>query len=198
MEWRRIYEEWDRVRREDRAEIERLFWRLRDLGRLEEFFKLEPWAERVYREKILRELSLEQKRALEEKFIAELRKHDISVDKYRKRFEETLEAVKMLPYDMAFKEVMSLIDSIVAEEKLKKVPAAPPAPVRPPRPLEVEYPGAVMRQPIKCPTPGCPGAARFVTMTEWDPGMGLFMIRGRYVCAKCGWASGWETVGYVY
>lgn len=200
-----MYENWEKLSDADRSEIERLFLKLEELGKLEELLAKEYFAKKLYEEKLLpilpprarefpkhKYLSDEEVKEIWKEFEAYSRLRMPEVPEPRIYMDRFLERIKNAKTKQeAIDTVKRLVDEIV-REKRKIAPPPPAPPTAPP---------TIMRMPKRLiavrECPKCGGVARLTTMTERNPLTGEFEIRGKYVCAKCRWASEWETVGFL-
>ena len=208
MQWRRVYEEWERLSDADRGEIERLILKLEEQGKLDELLRKEYFARKLYDEKlspILEKAATEReweqlRKELESKFEETLTKWSIEPRGYRGRFSREFAIAKEMylttPKREAFKKTRERIKAVLEDvRRIAKPPLAPPPKLAPP--ARIKPPTIPKRLVAVMRCPKCGGVARRVTMTVRNPLTGEFEIRGRYVCQKCGWKSEWETVGFL-
>ena len=221
VDWRKVYEVYDEAPEELKERIKKIFEEKEREGKLEEFFKKEPYAERLYKEKIKpikpvivpptlprefprhKYLTDEGVKEVYEEFSAYLKLRIPEVDPaiYKERFFERIK--KARTKFEATEKARRLVEEIVRERRRM---AAPPAGV----PWQREVRRFIERRyrPLAPPVeeraagtcPVCGARLKELRKTEYDASLGDWVILRRYVCARNPehYKTDWEMVGFLF
>jgi len=224
VDWRKVYEFFDEAPDELKEKIRKLFEEKEREGKLEELFKREPYAEKLYREKIKpppkpiivpptlprefprhKYLSDEEVKEVWEEFAAYLKMRMPKLEEpkiYKEKFLHRIEKAKT-KYE-AIEKAKRLADEIVRERR-KMAPPTPP----PTMPWQREIRRFVERRyrpyapPVEAKAGTCPvcGARlKELRKTKYDVSLGDWVILRRFVCARDPehYKTDWEMVGFLF
>ena len=223
VDWRKVYEFFDEAPEELKERIRKLFEEKEREGKLKELFEKEPYAEKLYKEKIKpppkpvivpptlprefprhKYLSDEDVKQVWEEFLAYLKLRLPEIEEprvYKDRFFERIKTAKA-KYE-AINKAKRLVEEIVREKA--RITAPPP----PGRPWEREVRTFVERRyrPLAPPferkeagvCPICGSRLKAVQRTEYNPTLGDWVIMRRLVCARNPehYKTDWEMVGFL-